>query len=271
MARRTKRDPGSGRDRTLPTTYEGPTVLAELLGEAGSPFDVDEVVERFRQAQQAGEERSDVIPTLFPDEPRFPTHDDARRLYSNLFGLWNRLAAGLSVADETPEDAAASAVEEPPASPAPPLPPRGIAAGTVLQPELVEAVWKHLDALPEREQRRLRHRFEAAQPDLVAWLDAAPLSDAAAIAAHDLVFETWAMFDVAFGDRVKAVPFPELRAMGDEPPPLTAEQPALAAYAAEVLDLLAEEDEGFGAASRAQVERVLGAAAAGLVGALEED
>ena len=59
--------------------------------------------------------------------------------------------------------------------------------------------------------------------------------------------------------------------MGDEPPPLDAEQPALAAYAAEVLDLLSEEDETFGAGPRAQVERVVAAAAAALASALEDD
>ncbi len=258
--------------------YEGPAVVSELLARAGSPFRAEEVAERFREAQAGGQDRNDAIPALFPDEPRFTSPDEARRLYANLFGLWNRVAAGLSASDDLP---APGAISRMPAEIAPeadatpagdaPLPVRGSAAGRELTPVVVEAVWKHLDALPEREQRRLRHRFEGAQPDLVAWLDATALGDAAAIAAQDLAFETWAMFDVAFGNRVGAVPFAELRAFRDEPPSLETTQPALAPYVAEVLDLLAEEDESFDAAQRAHVERVIATIAAALGRALEDD
>ncbi len=253
-------------------------MLSDLLASAGSPFGAEEAAERFRQAQAGGQERADAIPPLFPDEPRFTSPDEARRLYANLFGLWNRVAAGLSASDDLPAPGAASSVptevapeaEEGPA-PAPKLPERGAAPGRELAADIVEAVWKRLDALPEREQRRLRHRFESAQPDLVAWLDAAALGDGAGIAAQDLAFETWAMFDVAFGDRVGAVPFTELRDLEDEPPSLETTQPALAPYVAEVLDLLAEEDEGFDATHRAHVERVMATIAAALGRVLEDE
>lgn len=280
MARRTKTRGTSARKTPkgsgVPQVYEGPVVLSALLERAGSPYRADEVAERFRLAQANGHERSDSIPTVFPAEPRFASPEEARRLYSNLFGLWNRVAAGLSVADDAPAPGAVAsgpglAQVERPAGAALPLPERGSAAGREIAADLVEAVWKHLDALEEREQRRLRHRFESAQPDLVAWLDARPLAEAAAIAAQDLVFEAWAMFDVAFGDRVAAVPFSELRAFADEPPALEAVQPALAAYVGEVLDLLSEEDESFTAAERAQVERVMATVAAALAGGLEEE
>jgi hypothetical protein len=246
--------------------YEGPVVLSELLARAGSPYPAEEVAKRFRRAQSEGAERSEAIPSLFPSEPRFASPDDARRLYSNLFGLWKRVAAGLSASDDTPVPPTRPPSDEKPEERAAPetapdqpaqLPPRGSVSGRVLMPDVVEAVWKHLDALAKREQRRLHHRFESAQPDLHAWLEATPLSEAAAIAAHDLVFETWAMFDVAFGDRVGTVPFAELRALTVEPPAIEAAQPAVADYVSEVLDLLAEEDPDFGAAQRAQVERVL--------------
>ena len=50
------------------------------------------------------------------------------------------------------------------------------------------------------------------------------------------------MFDQAFGERLGAVEYRELRALEKEPPPLEASQPALAAYVAEQLDMLADED-----------------------------
>jgi hypothetical protein len=268
MARRTRGSGGPRKESELPHEYEGPLALSALLARAGSPYTAEEVAERFQIAQGAGEERSDLIPALFPDEPRFGSADDARRLYGNLFALWDRLAAGLSVAEDAP-----AATPEAPARQRVTLPPRGAAQGNQLPSTIVESIWKYLDGLPERERRRWRDRFEGSQPSLVAWLDAAPLPDEGALAAHDLVFETWAMFDAAFGDRVTAVEFRDLRALESEPPPLEASQPALATYVGEVLELAAEEDPGLGAAKRAQVERVIATVANALADALapEED
>jgi hypothetical protein len=242
--------------------YEGPEVLTALLQRAGSPYTAQETAERFRRAQAAGEERSDVIPSLFQTEPRFDAPEAARRLYGNLFALWDRIAAGVSIADDAP-----AVVPEIPRAP-PPLPARGTVRGTQLTPGVVEAVWKHLDALSERERRRLRDRFEAAQPDLTAWLDALPLADEAAAAVQDLAFEAWAMFDVAFGDRGEAVAFRELRNLEVEPPALETSQPALAAYVAEALDLVSEESPDLSVAGRAQVERVMATLALALADAL---
>ena len=250
----------------LPHEYEGPDALTAMLARAGSPYGAEEVAQRFQLAQGAGEERSDLIPALFPDEPRFDSPDDARRLYGNLFGLWDRLAAGVSVAEDAP-------APEAPVSPKVNLPARGAARGNQLPAALVESVWRYLDGLPERERRRLRDRFESSQPNVVAWLDAVSLPDEGALAAHDLVFESWAMFDVAFGERVTAVDFRDLRDLESEPPALEASQPALAAYVGEALDLVAEEEPGFGAAQRAQVERVVATVADAMADALapEED
>ncbi len=86
----------------------------------------------------------------------------------------------------------------------------------------------------------------------------------------DLAFETWAMFDQAFGDRLAAVDYRDLRELEREPPPLQETQPALAAYVAEQLDNLADEDPGFGLAERAQVERVIAAATAALADAVRQ-
>ena len=239
--------------------YEGPEVLTALLARAGSPHGADEAAATFRRAQQAGEPRAEVIPGLFPDEPRFESPEEAHRLYANLFGLWTRLEAGLGADDD---DAPAVAPAEPP--PPPPLPGRGTAIGRELTPDLVDAVWRHLAALPERELPRWRDRFMNVQSDLSAWLDAVPLPAAGGLAAADLVFEAWAMFDQGFGDRLGAVEFHDLSALEKEPPPLEATQPAFATYAVEQLDVVQDEDPDFHDPERAQVERAVAAAVAAL-------
>jgi hypothetical protein len=243
--------------------YEGPEVLTGLLSRAGSPHDAAAVAAVFRRAQEAGEARGAVIPGLFPEEPRFESPDAARRLYGNLFGLWARLAAGLGPNDDAPEVA-----PEPP--PPPELPERGATSGRAVPADVIEAVWRYLAAAPPREVQRRRDRFQNVQPDLAAWLDATPLPEAGALAALDLAFEIWAMFDQAFGERLGIVEFAALTALEQEPPPAEASQPAVAAYAAEQLDLLGDEDAGFGEAQRAQVERALAAVVSALTQAVRE-
>ncbi len=260
MSRR--RGPG-GDGPGIPAVYEGPEVLTALLGKAGSPHGAEEAAERFRQAQTAGESRSSVIPTLFPEEPRFETPEDARRLYANLFGLWARLQAGLGVHDDTPE-----VVAEP--EELDPLPERGSQPGDTLPAELVEGVWTALADSSPRELQRRRDRFLNAQPDLVAWLESLALPESAALATQDLAFEAWAMFDHAFGERLGSVEYRSLRELEKEPPPLAELQPALAAYAAEQLDLAGEEDPSFDAPARAQAERAVAALSAALTGAVVE-
>ncbi len=249
-----------GRDRDeTPSGYEGPDVLTELLARAGSPHEAGEVAEHFRAASAAGEPRSDVIPALFPEEPRFASPDEARRLYANLFGLWDRVAAGLG-AD----------VDEPVAAERPAAPDRGAVDGRVLPPAFVEQAWRWLAALPERESSRLRDRFQNVQPDLDAWLSEVDLPEVGGIAAHDLAFETWAMFDLAFDDRVGDLDWKELRELEAEPPALESVQPALAAYVAEQLDNLEDDEPGFGATERAQVERVVATVGAALTRVVAE-
>jgi hypothetical protein len=247
----------------LPSIYEGPEVLDALLLRAGSPHAASEVAAIFGRAIAAGEPRGSIIPTLFPDEPRFASPEEARRLYGNLFGLWARLQAGLGPHDDAPD-----VVPEPP--PPPPLPDRGVASGTALPNDLVEAVWKHLAAVAPREVARRRDRYMNVQPDLAAFLDDVALPEAGAAAATDLCFEAWAMFDQAFGERLGAVEWKALRALYKEPPPLMATQPALAAYATEALDTLEDEDDAFDEGARAQVERVVATVVAGLTRAIRE-
>ena len=256
----TRRNRGREAAGGIAPVYEGPEVLTALLARAGSPHAAEEVAARFSRAQKAGEPRGAVIPGLFPEEPRFDTPEDARRLYGNLFGLWARLAAGLGPHDDAPEVAAEPEL--------PPLPARGAQDGDVLPADLVEAVWKHLAAASPRELQRRRDRFMNVQPDLVAWLDAVPLPETGGLAAADLVFEAWAMFDQAHGDRLEAVSYRSLRELEEEPPALEETQPPFAAYAAEQLDVVEDEDDAFDEPARAQVERAVAAAVAALAGAV---
>ena len=251
-----------GRDEGVAAGYEGPEVLSALLAQAGSPYATEEVAEHFTEAQASGEPRSDVIPSLFPDEPHFAAPEHARRLYANLIGLWDLIAAGKDIDD-------APAVAAPP-TPAPP-PERGSVDGRELPRPFVEEAWRWLASLPERETTRLRDRFANTQPHLDAWLGEVELPEAGGLAAHDLVFETWAMMDRAFDDRLGVVDWKELQDLEAEPPSLEGVQPALAEYVAEQLDNLEDEDESFGAPERAQVERVLASAGASLTHVVAED
>ncbi|HVO18265.1 MAG TPA: hypothetical protein VMU15_03360 [Anaeromyxobacter sp.] len=244
----------------IPGVYEGPEVLSALLAKAGAPITAEEVAERFRKAQAAGEPRSGVIPGLFPDEPRFASPDEARRLYGNLFGLWGRLAAGLGAHDDAPD---VWEPEEPL-----PLPERGSQAGDVLSADLVERVWTSLADSPPREVQRKRDRFQNSQPDLWAWLESLALPQPAAVAVQDLAFEAWAMFDQAFGERLGTVAYRDLRELEKEPPPLDQVQPALAAYAAEQLELAGDEEPALDPAARAQAERALAALGVALTDAV---
>ncbi len=265
MKRGRRNDRDGGGATGIAPSYEGPEVLTALLASAGSPYGAEEVAERFAVAQRAGEGRGEVIPTFFPDEPHFASPQDARRLYANLFGLWDRIAAGLGSIDDAPE------VLPEPALPLPPLPERGSLDGAQLTPEWVDSMWRRLAALSETGARRLRDRFENAQPDLAAWLEQLPLPESGALSAADLVFEAWAMFDQAFGDRLDAAEWKVLAALAAEPAPVETTQPALAQYVEEQLDNLAEEDPEFDAESRAQVERTLATAVAALTRAVQED
>jgi hypothetical protein len=257
VSRRPRKDASIG----ITPIYEGPEVLAALLMKAGSPYDEEEVAARFAAAIAAGEPRAAVIPSLFEDEPRFATPEEARRLYGNLFGLWGRITEGRGLHDDAPEVVPldASTAE---------LPERGSGAGSSPPSDVVDGVWRQLASVPPRELQRQRDRFANMQPELGAWLDELALADSAITAIHGLAFETWAMFDQAFGERLGIAEWSVLQSLEREPPPLEADHQALAAYVSEQLDNLSDEDPNFGASERAQVERALATVTAALSAAV---
>src|SRR5690606_13374824 len=118
---------------------------------------------------------AEVIPTLFPREPKFAGSEYALRLYGNLFGVWDLLLAGRS-----PEEL--SRARAPTAAPAEEglapegggpmehrLPARGSIPGDVVPFAGVERPCLMLQSLPERELGRLHDRDVTRQAWLAGW------------------------------------------------------------------------------------------------------
>ncbi len=79
MAPRRRPRARTGAAAGLPPIYEGPEALTALLERAGASITAEEVAARFSAAQEAGEPRAGVIPSLFEQEPHFGSPDEARR------------------------------------------------------------------------------------------------------------------------------------------------------------------------------------------------
>lgn len=241
---------GKGQGAELERHFEGAGVLDELLALAGSRYDTEGVLVAFRTAHKEGDAPRDVIPALFDGEPRFPSPELARRLYGNLFGLWDLAASGGTVELEAP-----APVERPPRpvrTPAPaPFGPGGP------DEAFVEQAWRHLED-DERARTRLHHAFENRQDALLQALDEAGLSDEGYGVARFLLFELHAFLELGRPDKglarvdpraLAAPPSQGGRPSQDSPPsqgsppfqgsPLP---PALVAYAEEAL-FEAEQDE----------------------------
>jgi hypothetical protein len=198
MARRER----GGRDEPgFVHRFESAEVLAELLGIAGSPLEPEEVLRRFRSGRAEGAEAGEVIPTLFPEPPRFPSPDAARRLFQNLLGLWD---AAESPAFRLPSrtDAPRRPRPEKAAAPGPPGPPGPDAA-------YVQAVRAWL-ASDRRARQRLTDSFENRQDALLGSLDERGLSDEGWGVLRQLAFELHAVLEHADGAAPASVPLEAL-------------------------------------------------------------
>lgn len=197
--RRTREAPGFAH------RFEDAEVLAELLAAAGAPLTPEEVLERFRAARAEGAEASEVIPAVFPEPPRFPHPDVARRLFQNLLGLWDASAApdfrlpGDFRGDRPPR----------PARLAPPPPPRD----GDLDVAYVEAVRAWLSS-DRRARERLTDSFENRQDTLLGSLDERGLSDEGWGVLRQLAFELHSVLEHADGAAPASVP---LEALAGDP------------------------------------------------------
>lgn len=176
--------------------FEGPEALAELLGIAGSPLGTEEVLRRFRTGRAEGAEAGEVIPTLFPEAPRFPNPDVARRLFQNLLGLWD--------AAQSPEFRLPSRTDPRRARPEK-VPVPGPPGPTGPDFAYVQAVRAWL-ASDRRARDRLTDSFENRQDALLCSLDERALSDEGWGVLRQLAFELHAVLEHADGAAPASVP-----------------------------------------------------------------
>ncbi len=218
--------------------FEGAAVLGELLELGGSPYGPEDVLAQFRQARTAGLVPADVLPTLFPSEPRFADPGQAKRLFQNLLGLWDVCPGKVSLTLPGPRPKKAMAVPPAPLQGAPPT------------PEWVDSAWTFLDRDP-RARTRLLHSFENRQDALLTFLDEEPLSDEGYGVLRHLAFELHAMLELGCGAAPGRVdPAALMGSPGGDGGPS-----ALVAYADEALFEAEQDEEAPVAAKEAAVLR----------------
>lgn len=181
--------------------FEGAEILDGLLEIAGSPLDTQETLGRFAAGHAEGAAAAEVIPTLFPAEPRFPDPALAQRLYQNLLGLWDLVASGKTVELEPMAPRRREKRSRP-------LPPEPFPPESGPDTHFVERAWRYLEELPDGDPRaleRLTHAFDNRQDALVQWLDEAGLEDDAYATTRYLLFELFAMIELGWPPGVGAV------------------------------------------------------------------
>lgn len=226
--------------KRLERRYEGPEVLGGLLEQSGCELSVDDVREEFECAVEEGTQASEIMPLLWELEPRFASPEQARRTFSNLFGLWD------AVAQEAVGDLVMP--EQDPDAP--------------LSPEFVERTWESLCDLGKAEIRRARDRFDNRQSDVAAFVfeQLAGAGEVAQETALDLAFESWWIAERARGeDRLGRLTRTALEAAFDvEDDPSAEPEPALAAMVTTALwEQAADEERPLSEADLPAVERAL--------------
>lgn len=226
--------------------FEGAEILDGLLELAGSALNSQEVLAQFVAGHQAGAESSELIPTLFEGEPRFPSPEIARRLFQNLLGLWDLVTSGRTV-ELNPTERPRKEKKEKPAPP-PPFSPG--------EPdtEFVENAWRWIEALEEGDPRtleRLTHAFENREDALLQWLEEAELEEEPYTTVRYLLFELFAMLETGWEAGLRGVTRKEL---DTGPADASGIPAALVAYADEALF---ESDLGDDATVRPLVYRGL--------------
>ncbi len=257
--------------RDLPHRFEGDQTLASLLASAGCELTVAEVRLEFEAALEEDPDTAagEILPLLFETEPRFPDAEAASRLYANLLGLWDQVAARPAGALPVLQDA--------PAGPRPlPEAPEGAVDGTEIPGDYVTFAARTLVEGDEKVRRRAEDRLENRQGALLDLVrdhlaDAPPEAEEIAVGLLVIAHEA---FRRAFGEARVGPARPEAFRAALAAPPAEADaagdpQPALAAYQAEILDeaTLTAEDP-LPVEARPAVGRALKAARVALTGAL---
>jgi hypothetical protein len=177
--------------KRLERKYEGPQVLDALLRESGCELTDEDVRAEFEAALEEGTPANEIVELLWEAEPRFASPEQARRTFSNLFGLYDAMA----------NEAAAELVVLEEESPDPAQP---------LRASFVDRAWALLDELPRPELKRADDRFDNLQADVAAFLfetlSAAEVGEVALEVAEDLAFQTWWLLTHARGPESVARP-----------------------------------------------------------------
>lgn len=213
--------------------FEGPEVLAELVAAAGCPLTVEQIVERFKQAQTDEEPAGEVIPSLFEGEPRFGDPLMAQLTFQNLLGLWDLLASGKPLPRQR--------VERPPKPKKPEPVDPGEFDDEGPDAEWMDAAWQYLEDVGEKGRTRFLHAFENRQDALLTHLDEVGLSDDGYLVARQLLFELHAMIELGWSPGVASV---QEKALTSQGPSGDAQVPdALSAYAEEAIFEAEHDDE----------------------------
>lgn len=209
--------------------FEGREVLDELLDLAGSPLSTEQALQAMRAGQREGKSHAEVIPSFFEGEPHFESPELARRLYQNLLGLWDLAESGRPFSLE-------GKLRPPRPKKEKPTPPAPFGKSGPDE-AFVEAAWRYLEDVGERERTRLRHAFENRQDALLGSLDDEGLSDEGYAVARQLLFELFSMIELGWPAGVRSAISPGLSHQAGQESPA-----ALRAYAEEAL-FEAEQDE----------------------------
>jgi hypothetical protein len=218
-----------GRKEGLTPRFEGADTLDGLLELAGANVDAKGALDAMLAAAAEKRTAGEVFPGFFDEEPRFPDPSIARRLYENLFGLWEAVQAGGRMESLLKGEHPARV------KPARPEAPGGWGDGPT--EAWVEQAWRYLDA-DLRARERLWHSFENRQDAFLGWLDGRDLTDDGYGVLRLLFSELSAMIELGTQSPLSAAQVDEAPGADDA----GGVPEALWAYATEAL-FEAEQDE----------------------------